>query len=67
MISFLKFRSKRYGYDGWAMMMSGATNPLEWTASTTRAEVRKLRKSRSDLFLDGADIVKVKILVEVVR
>lgn len=65
MISFLKFRSKRHGYDGWAMQMHGS--PLEWTVCTTRAEVRKLRKSRSDLFLDGAEIVKVKIHLEVVK
>lgn len=64
MISFLKHRSRRHGFHGWAMMMHGS--PLEWTVSTTRAEVRALRKSRSDLFLDGAEIVKVRINVEVV-
>lgn len=67
MKSFLSHRSKRWGYDGWALMIHGATKPLEWTVCTTRAEVRALRQSHSDLFLDRAEIVKVKISVEVVK
>ena len=67
MISYLASRSKRWGYDGWALLMPGDTKPLNWTVSTTRAEVRKLRRLRGDLFERGAEIVKVKISVEVVR
>lgn len=67
MKSFLSHRSKRFGYDGWAMLMPDATHALTWTVCTTRAEVRRLRKSRADLFLDRAEIVKVKIRIEVVK
>jgi hypothetical protein len=45
--------------------MPGANHPLAWTVSTTREEVRELRKLRGDLFERGAEIVKVKISVEV--
>ncbi len=65
MISFLRYRSKRFGFDGWALRF-GESPPMPWTVSTTRAEVRELRKSRTDLFLEETEIVKVKILVEVV-
>ena len=64
MKSFLSHRSKRWGYDGWALCMDGF--PLIWTVSTTREEARQLRKDRADLFERGAEIVKVKITVEVV-
>lgn len=67
MMSFLQHRSKRWGYDGWALLMPGATKPLEWTASTTREEVRDLRKLRPDLFERGAKEVKVEIIVKVVE
>lgn len=64
MIGFLQHRSRRWGYDGWALMMPGALRPLDWTVCTTREEVRELRKLRGDLFERGAEIVKVKISVE---
>lgn len=63
MMSFLQHRSRRFGYDGWALLMPGASKPLAWTASTTREEVRQLRKLRGDLFERGAEIVKVRISV----
>lgn len=66
MKSFLKHRSKRRGYDGWVMRFGKTGTPMLWTVCTTRAEVRELRKSRSDLFLDETEIVKIKIIVEVV-
>jgi hypothetical protein len=65
LISFLKFRSRRHRYCGWALFWEGEV--LEWSVCTTRAEVRQLRKSRGDLFLAEAEVVKVKIRLEVVR
>ena len=64
MKSYLSHRSNRCGYDGWALSLNGF--PLYWTVSTTREEARQLRKDRADLFERGAEIVKVKITVEVV-
>lgn len=66
MKSFLSHRSRRFGFDGWALRIKGASHVMLWTVCTTRAEVRKLRQSRGDLFLDGAEVVKVKIIVECV-
>lgn len=67
MMSFLQHRSRRFNYDGWALVMPGAIKPLDWTASTTREEVRQLRKLRGDLFERGAEIVKVRISVEAIE
>lgn len=67
MMSFLRHRSRRSNYDGWALVMPGASKPLPWTVSTTREEVRQLRKLRGDLFERGAEIVKVKITVEAIE
>jgi hypothetical protein len=67
MKSYLRHRSKRYGYDGWALKMPGATKVMEWTVCTTRAECRELRAERGDLLDRGADIVKVRISVEVIN
>jgi hypothetical protein len=39
----------------------------DWTVSTTREEVRSLRRRYPDLFNDGGKIVKVKISVEPVE
>lgn len=64
MMSFLDHRSNRWGHDGWALRIPGAREPMLWTVSTTRAEVRQLRRLRADLFERGAEIVKVKIRVE---
>jgi hypothetical protein len=58
--------SKRWGYSGWGIRgESGSVYP--WTVCTTRAECRALRKERADLFLDKAEIVKVKISVEAIQ
>lgn len=67
MKSYLQHRARRWGYDGWALRVKGAPSPMLWTVSTTRAEVRALRKERADLFLKDAEIVKVKVSVEVVE
>lgn len=67
MISFLRHRSKRWGYCGWALRFPGEKWAMPWTVCTTRAECRRLRKERGDLFDRGAEIVKVKISVEVVE
>ena len=65
--SFLQNRSNRFGFDGWALRFKDSASPMDWTVSTTRAECRALRKERSDLFLDRAEIVKVRIDVSVVE
>lgn len=67
MKKFLQWRSRRWGYDGWAVVMDGATRPLAWTTCTTREEVRELIDEHQDMFLRGCDIKKVKITVEVIE
>jgi hypothetical protein len=67
MKSFLKWRAKRWGYDGWALCMPNASHALAWTVSTTREECRQIKRDRADLFLQDAEVVKVKVTVEVVR
>lgn len=67
MKSFLSHRSKRSNYDGWALLYPGATRVMNWTVCTTRAECRALRKSRGDLLDRDAEIVKIRISVEVVK
>ena len=67
MKSFLDHRSKRWGYDGWALRICGDSNPLIWTTCTTREEARQLRRERSDILERGAEIVRVNISVEVVE
>lgn len=65
MKSFLENRSRRFGYDGWALRFRGADKPMEWTTSTTREEARDLRRERGNLLRD-TEIVKVTVSVEVV-
>lgn len=63
---FLGYRSKRFGFDGWALHFRGAPKPMGWSVCTTRAEARALRKERfaeQDMF-QKIDVVKVKITVE---
>jgi hypothetical protein len=64
---FLDHRSKRWGFDGWAIRIKGAMSPLDWSVCTTRQEARDLRKEalpERDLFT-RSEIVKVRISVEV--
>lgn len=69
MKQFLNHRSRRFGYDGWALKLADAKQPLAWTVCTTRAEVRALK---AELEAQGRDMfknyvpVKVKIQLEVV-
>lgn len=67
MKAFLRHRSNRFGYDGWGLRLRGDDSALPWTVSTTRSECRALRNDREDLFERGAEVVKVKISVEVVE
>lgn len=41
---YLRHRSRRWGYDGWALRIVGAPLPLEWTVCTNRAETRELKR-----------------------
>ena len=68
MKSFLKHRSHRYGYDGWALKHRvPGTRPLAWTTCTSRHEARELRDELAarepDLF-SNFEPVKVRIIVE---
>lgn len=63
MKSFLRHRSNRFGFCGWAIQLP--EGPIcEWSVSTTREECRQLRREKADLFERGAQIVKVRISVE---
>jgi hypothetical protein len=63
MISFLRHRSRRYGYHGWALRVKGAEKPLDWTVCTTRSECRQLRAEEGWMRKD-LEIVKVRVNVE---
>ena len=63
-------RSNRWGYDGWALRIDGAPEPLAWSLCRTREEVRELLRQRTKEGLFGrlavsARPVKVKIRMEV--
>lgn len=63
-------RSNRWGYDGWALLIDGAQQPLSWSLCRTREEARKLLRERTQAGLFGrlavsARPVKVKIRMEV--
>lgn len=66
MKGFLRHGSRRFGYDGWALKVPGAAKPMAHTVSTTREEVREIRREmvRQDLF-HRFDVVKVRIKLEV--
>lgn len=63
---YLQHRSRRFGFDGWAAQVRGASRPLEWTTCTTRAELRELLAERRDLFALGVDMAKVRVELVVV-
>lgn len=62
-------RSRRWGYDGWALRVIGALRPIESTTVTTREEARELRRQwqtdHPDLF-QRLEVVKVRITVEAI-
>jgi len=64
--AFLRHRSPRWGFDGWAIRIKGDQKPLAWTVSTTREEARDMRRERGNLLRDS-EIVKVRIVVEAVE
>lgn len=66
MMSFLQHRSRRFGYDGWALRVKGAEKALEWTTCTTREEVRQLRDQEGWMRPD-LEIVKVRVTVEAIE
>jgi hypothetical protein len=67
MKKFLKHRSKRFGYDGWALQMKGSLMPMAWTVCTTRKEVRELLEEERNWIRPDIEIVKVRIVVEAVN
>lgn len=68
MKKFLDARARRWGYDGWALKVTGATRPLFWTVCTNRKEAREVKKEMSSLkYFGHLDVVKVKITVELVK
>lgn len=58
--------SRRFGHDGWAVLINGATVPMYWTMCTTRAEVRELVQLHTGNMFDYHKIVKVKVNLVVV-
>lgn len=64
MKQFLQHRSRKFGYDGWALQVIGAEKPLGWTVCTTREEIRELKKTEGVWMRTDVEIVKVKISVE---
>jgi hypothetical protein len=40
-------RSSRWGYDGWALRIDGAAEPLAWSLCRTREECRELLRERT--------------------
>lgn len=63
MKQFLKHKSQRPDYDGWALQIAGSGEPMGWTVCTTRREVRELKKSERLWMRTDIEIVKVKIEV----
>lgn len=67
MKEFLRYRSRRWLYDGWALRVHGATTVLEHTVCTTRREARELKqeweREHPDMFRK-LDIVKIRLRVE---
>lgn len=61
--------AKRIGYDGWAIRIRGAENPLGWTLCTTRDECRRLVHELWALsgVQVNADVVKVRMQLQVVE
>lgn len=60
-----KFRSRRFGYSGWALRHREGGTPLAWTVSTNREEARELlRECKAEGCLLEFKIVKVRIIVE---
>lgn len=56
--------SRRWGYDGWALQVRGAEEPLHWSVCTTRREARELRReSIMNGLRHDVDVVKVRITV----
>lgn len=62
--------SKRWGVDGWALIVKGAQEPWWWTTSTTRQEARELKAEleRNDTdFFRKLEVVKVNIEVTAIK
>ena len=65
---FLGARSRRRGYDGWALKVKKASQPMDWSVCTTREEARELRNEffNEEPFLTDIqiEIVKVHLIVK---
>lgn len=66
MREFLRYRARRFGYDGWALKHKEAQKPLAWSVCTTRQEARDVLEEHraQDLLWNDFEIVKVKIIAE---
>ena len=60
-------RSKRQGYDGWALLMPETQRPLGWSLCTTREECRDLIRARPSLDRIEPRVVKVRLQLQVVE
>ena len=67
MKAFLReHRSRRFGYDAWAVRVKGAPQPFDWTPCTTREEARQLKRQLQreiGELLHRLEVVKVRITV----
>jgi hypothetical protein len=66
MQGFMRHRSRRWGYDGWAVRVRGGEQPLAHTVSTTREEARA-ELAQQMKFGNSLEVVKVRIAIEVVQ
>jgi len=62
--NFLQPRSRRWGYDGWAVRVVGGKHPMFHTVCTTRQEARELAAGTMIFGNERLEVIKVKITVE---
>lgn len=53
--------SRYHDFDGWAVQVKGAEEPLRWTFSTTRQEAREVRATMAPDLFQRTEVVKAKI------
>mgnify|MGYP001611909396 CR=1 FL=1 len=59
--------NQRFGYVGWCLMVQGATKPLTWTFSTTREEVRQIRRELEEKHPEQHDAFEKHKRLQLVR
>lgn len=67
MKNFLQFRSRRFGFDGWALKHRNGTVPWTRSVCTTRAEARAIKALQLPEMQRDLEVVKVRVHLEVVK